>query len=218
MKLSILLLLFSTLLGPVETRGWRLQSRTSSSSWPMTWAGETSVVTAALSTRHRNWTGWLYLECGSPTLTPPARYAHPPAPAYSRGKYSARLHLTDWLPGRPDRPDQKLKRPIILQHLPLEEITLAESLQQAGYRTAFIGKWHLGGKGFYPEDQGFEVNIGGCQLGHPPSYFSPYHIPTLTDWSQRRIPDGPAYGRGRKVHRKHKTQTLPPLSVPLRRS
>src|SRR6185436_17989272 len=31
------------------------------------------------------------------------------------GKYPARLHLTDWLPGRPDRRDQKLKRPIIVQ-------------------------------------------------------------------------------------------------------
>jgi arylsulfatase A-like enzyme len=100
------------------------------------------------------------------------------------GKYPARLGLTDWLPGRADRPDQKLKRPQILRHLPLEEVTLAEALKEAGYRTAFIGKWHLGGKGFWPEQQGFDLNLGGCQLGHPPSYFSPYSIPTL--------PDGPA--------------------------
>ncbi len=97
------------------------------------------------------------------------------------GKYPARLHLTDWLPGRPDRPDQKLNRPTILQHLSLEEVTLAEALKQAGYKTAFIGKWHLGDKEFYPETQGFDLNIGGCQMGHPPSYFSPYGIPTLAD-------------------------------------
>lgn len=97
------------------------------------------------------------------------------------GKYPARLHLTDWLPGRADRPDQKLNRPTIIQHLPLEEVTLAEALRDGGYRTAFIGKWHLGGKGFYPEQQGFDTNIGGCELGHPPSYFSPYRIPTLPD-------------------------------------
>ena len=95
------------------------------------------------------------------------------------GKYPARLGLTDWLPGRADRPDQKLKRPEILRHLPLEEVTVAEALKEAGYRTGFIGKWHLGGKGFFPEQQGFDLNIGGCQLGHPPSYFSPYSIPTL---------------------------------------
>jgi arylsulfatase A-like enzyme len=100
------------------------------------------------------------------------------------GKYPARLHLTDWLPGRRDRPDQKLLAPKIIQQLPLDEITLAEALQQAGYCTGFFGKWHLGGPGFYPEQQGFQVNLGGCELGHPPSYFSPYKIPTL--------PDGPA--------------------------
>jgi arylsulfatase A-like enzyme len=97
------------------------------------------------------------------------------------GKYPARLHLTDWLPGRPDRPDQKLNRPVILQHLPLEEVTIAEALKDGGYATAFLGKWHLGGPGFYPDQQGFDVNIGGCELGHPPSYFSPYKIPTLSD-------------------------------------
>jgi arylsulfatase A-like enzyme len=97
------------------------------------------------------------------------------------GKYPARLGLTDWLPGRADRPDQKLKRPEIIRHLPLEEVTVAEALKEGGYRTAFVGKWHLGGKGFFPEQQGFELNLGGCQLGHPPSYFSPYSIPTLPD-------------------------------------
>jgi arylsulfatase A-like enzyme len=97
------------------------------------------------------------------------------------GKYPARLGLTDWLPGRADRPDQKLRRPPIIQQLPLEEVTIAEALKEAGYRTAFMGKWHLGGKGFFPEQQGFDINHGGCQLGHPPSYFSPYSIPNLPD-------------------------------------
>jgi arylsulfatase A-like enzyme len=99
------------------------------------------------------------------------------------GKYPARLHLTDWLPGRTDRPEQKLKRPPMLGHLPLEEVTIAEALREGGYATAFIGKWHLGNENFFPERQGFGVNIGGCDKGHPPSYFSPYQIP--------RLPDGP---------------------------
>jgi arylsulfatase A-like enzyme len=97
------------------------------------------------------------------------------------GKYPARLHLTDWLPGRPDRPDQKLKRPPLLDHLPLEEVTFAQALREAGYRTALIGKWHLGGPNFFPEKFGFDLNIAGCQRGSPPSYFSPYRIPTLQD-------------------------------------
>ena len=97
------------------------------------------------------------------------------------GKYPGRLHLTDWLPGRPDRPDQKLNRPVFLDHLPLDEVTLAEALHEAGYRTGFIGKWHLGGVGYWPEDQGFDLNVGGCHRGHPPSYFSPYGITNLTD-------------------------------------
>jgi arylsulfatase A-like enzyme len=97
------------------------------------------------------------------------------------GKHPARLHLTDWLPGRGDRPDQKLKRPGIVTDLPLEEVTIAEALKESGYVTGFFGKWHLGGPNYFPEKQGFDVNIGGCDKGHPPSYFSPYRIPNLPD-------------------------------------
>mgnify|MGYP001564819222 CR=1 FL=1 len=97
------------------------------------------------------------------------------------GKSPARLHLTDWLPGLPDGPRQKLNRPIIRQQVPLEEVTLAEALKDAGYATCFVGKWHLGGPGFYPNNQGFDLNLGGCEKGLPPSYFSPYKIPTLMD-------------------------------------
>ncbi len=90
------------------------------------------------------------------------------------GKYPARLHLTDWLPGRKDMPSQKLLRPEFRQGLPLEEITVAESLKTAGYVTASIGKWHLGGEGFEPQKQGFDLNIGGDHTGTPLSYFAPF--------------------------------------------
>ncbi len=87
------------------------------------------------------------------------------------GKYPARLHLTDWIPGRRDRPDQSLRCPDFEQQLPLDEVTLAEALKMDGYATASIGKWHLGGPGFGPSEQGFELNIAGTESGSPPGYF-----------------------------------------------
>ena len=90
------------------------------------------------------------------------------------GRYPARLHLTDWLPGRGDKPDQRLARPTINQQLPLDEITIAEALKPAGYVSASIGKWHLGGEGFSPPQQGFDVNVGGYEAGSPADYFHPY--------------------------------------------
>jgi arylsulfatase A-like enzyme len=104
----------------------------------------------------------------------------PTRAALLTGKYPARLQLTDWIRGHV-RPYARLKVPDWTMHLPLEERTLAEALREAGYATASIGKWHLGGPEFYPERQGFDENIGGTDKGSPPSYFSPYKIPTLPD-------------------------------------
>ncbi|MFN9199299.1 MAG: sulfatase [Planctomycetaceae bacterium] len=100
----------------------------------------------------------------------------PTRAALMTGKYPARLRLTDWLPGRPDRNDQPLFRPALPQQLPLEEITLAERFQKAGYATAHVGKWHLGGAGFGPLEQGFERNIAGDETGTPLSYIAPFGL------------------------------------------
>jgi arylsulfatase A len=104
----------------------------------------------------------------------------PSRAAIMTGKYPARLHLTDWLPGRPDRPSQRLLRPDIRQQLPLEEFTLAEALKPSGYATASIGKWHLGGPPFWPDRQGFDVNVGGTETGSPPGGYFGFKTPTMT--------------------------------------
>jgi arylsulfatase A-like enzyme len=96
------------------------------------------------------------------------------------GKYPARLNLTDWIPGQREK-NPKLLVPKFNQELPLEEVTIAEALKAAGYSCASIGKWHLGGEPYYPDKQGFDLNVAGTAKGQPPRYFSPYGIPTLAD-------------------------------------
>jgi arylsulfatase A-like enzyme len=98
----------------------------------------------------------------------------PTRAALMTGKHPARLQLTDWLPGRPDMPTQRLLRAELRQQLPLEEVTIAEVLHEAGYATAQIGKWHLGGEGFEPTRQGFDLNVAGDERGSPAAYFSPF--------------------------------------------
>lgn len=105
----------------------------------------------------------------------------PTRAAMMTGKYPARLHVTDWIPGHV-RQDAKLLVPEWTQYLPREEVTLAEALKEAGYATGLIGKWHLGSQEEgWPDKHGFDVNLGGYHKGQPPSYFSPYKIPTLED-------------------------------------
>ena len=115
----------------------------------------------------------------------------PTRAAIMTGKYPARLKITDWLPGRADRPDQKLNRPLIKQRLSAGEVTIAEALKTAGYRTGHVGKWHIGGEGSLPTDHGFDVNIGGTEYGYPGDWWQPFthkrrdgsanHIPGLED-------------------------------------
>jgi arylsulfatase A-like enzyme len=107
--------------------------------------------------------GWRDLGCyGSPTyLTPNIdrlaseglrftdAYAAAPVCSPTRasimtGKYPARLHPTDWIPGRKAWSTSKLHAPDLEQQLPHREITIAEGLKTRGYVSASIGKWHLG--------------------------------------------------------------------------
>lgn len=118
----------------------------------------------------------------------------PTRAAIMTGKYPARLLLTQWLPsGRWDRHKHKMKEGRYISNLPLEEITVAEALREGGYRTAFFGKWHLGTMPYYyPQHQGFDVNVAGRDYGAPGSYFYPFKgswkIPTTGKTLQKKSP------------------------------
>jgi len=93
-------------------------------------------------------------------------------------------------------PNQPMIFPESKNYLDPVEYTLAEALRDAGYRTAHIGKWHLGLTAEYrPDKQGFDVTFECAPDPGPPSYFSPYGVsPTGKPSGQNRvgnITDGP---------------------------
>ena len=93
--------------------------------------------------------------------TAAASVCSPSRVALLTGVHPARVNLTTFLPGRPDRASHKLLSPVIAQALPAAIPTLAERLAPAGYRSHFVGKWHLGGHGALPTDRGFTTAAGG---------------------------------------------------------
>lgn len=104
-----------------------------------------------------------------------ASICSPTRAALMTGKHYARLGMTIWREGSlRSAGDTKMIPPPSTSDLPYQEITLAELFKNAGYETALIGKWHLGDASFYPETQGFDVNIGGTHWGAPQTYFYPY--------------------------------------------
>ena len=79
----------------------------------------------------------------------------PTRAALMTGRHPVRVGITDWIPGESDQ-GHPMRIPEDRNHLPLEEETIAESFQTAGYRTFYAGKWHLGGHGHSPREQGFQ--------------------------------------------------------------
>jgi arylsulfatase A-like enzyme len=104
------------------------------------------------------------------------------------GQWPQRVGITDYI-GAAMRPElwkrntHSLPAPYS-DRLALDCPTLAKAMKGAGYATFFAGKWHLGPEGWFPENQGFDINMGGIERGGPyggDRYFSPYGNPRLTD-------------------------------------
>lgn len=102
------------------------------------------------------------------------------------GRHPARLHLTNWIGGEARG---RLLPADYVRQLPLAQLTAGEAFRQAGYRTGYIGKWHLGAKGYLPGSQGFDFVLAVNEAGQPGSYFHPYesierpetNVPDLED-------------------------------------
>ena len=104
------------------------------------------------------------------------------------GKYPATVGVTDWIDwSKGTHPAKgKLVDVPYIDHLPLEETSLAFALKEGGYHTWHVGKWHLGTDAYYPQHHGFDVNLGGCMWGSPANgYFSPYNIPGFENGPER---------------------------------
>ncbi len=104
------------------------------------------------------------------------------------GKFPPRHGITDWIGAasgtawRARGTNNKLLPSHYEHTLKHEYLTLPEAMKEGGYSTFFAGKWHLGGKGSYPEDHGFDINVGGWDSGSPRGgYFAPFKNPKLED-------------------------------------
>ena len=103
------------------------------------------------------------------------------------GKYPTRHGITDYIGAASGEAFAGQRQTRLLpadyvRSLPAADTTLAEAFKQAGYTTFFAGKWHLGTKGSWPEDHGFDINKGGWDAGSPMGgYFSPWQNPNLTN-------------------------------------
>jgi arylsulfatase A-like enzyme len=97
------------------------------------------------------------------------------------GKYPSRFDATNWFSGKRSG---RFNGAPLNDWMPLSEVTLGEALKEHGYKTAFIGKWHLGSEEkYWPENQGFDINIGGWAVGSPRGgYFAPFENPRLGDY------------------------------------
>ncbi|MEN8966085.1 MAG: sulfatase [Polaribacter sp.] len=117
-----------------------------------------------------------------------SRVCSPSRASILTGKFTARHGITDWIGAKVGKDwrtrnrHDKLLPADYVRALPKQDITIAEAFKNKGYATFFAGKWHLGDKGSYPEDHGFDINKGGFHRGGPSGgFFAPFRNPKLKD-------------------------------------
>jgi arylsulfatase A len=102
------------------------------------------------------------------------------------GKYPQRVGFTDYL--RPDKPSGENSA---ATHIPVGDTTIGEAFQQTGYRTGYIGKWHVGSEEIgMPKQQGFDWQMATARHGLPGSYFHPYKRKGLASADVPDLEDG----------------------------
>ena len=135
----------------------------------------------------------------------------PTRSAVQTGRYPHRTGVTDWIRSRfqggnipadkknpcwKPQSEWKGKKVLVPPNalwLESKEITIAELLRPAGYKSCYVGKWHLGTDPWYPTEQGYDYNYGGCDYGQPPSYFDPFNKPKARHETVRKgIPGLPS--------------------------
>ncbi|WP_299664606.1 sulfatase [uncultured Polaribacter sp.] len=114
-----------------------------------------------------------------------AQVCSPSRASLMTGQNTARHQITDWIGAATGenwvkRNNTKLLPPAYVSAIPKQDVTIAEAFKAAGYSTFFAGKWHLGDEPYTPENNGFEINIGGWEVGSPKGgYYAPWQNPKL---------------------------------------
>ncbi|WP_299064564.1 sulfatase [uncultured Polaribacter sp.] len=114
-----------------------------------------------------------------------AQVCSPSRASLMTGQYTARHGITEWIGALSGeewgkKVNTKVLPPDYEHTIPVENITIAEAFKEGGYKTFFAGKWHIGDVPYGPESNGFDINIGGWEVGGPKGgYYAPWRNPKL---------------------------------------
>lgn len=105
------------------------------------------------------------------------------------GRHPARLGITDWIGATPET--KLVTTPENVSLLPEDAPTLGEVFTEAGYRTGYLGKWHLGIGDAHPKHRGFGWTLAVNGAGEPASHFAPFQKPMPGLWDVPDLEESP---------------------------